>query len=84
MEMTTKEQLRRYLGNDLGLDVGRISDETPLFSSGMVDSFALVKLIVWIEDRTGIRVNPLDVTLENLDTVDRMLAYVARRRNGGR
>jgi acyl carrier protein len=74
-----RTDLRRYLAGELGLDVGSVEDDTPLFSSGMVDSFALVKLIVWLEDRTGIRVGPLDVTLENLDTVERMLAYVARR-----
>lgn len=77
-----REKLRDCLGNELGLNLDALDDETLLFSSGTVDSFALVRLLTWIEESAEIRVRPLDVTLENFDSVARILAYVARRSGG--
>ena len=71
----TKEQLLGALQNRLGLDVGSIDDETPLFSSGLIDSFSLVELIAFIETQAGFRIEPMDVSLENLDSVGRILRF---------
>jgi acyl carrier protein len=71
----TKEQLLGALQNRLGLDIGSIGDETPLFSSGLIDSFSLVELITFIETQAGFRMDPMDVSLENLDSVERILRF---------
>jgi len=67
------DKLVRYFEDDLGLeDVG---PETALFSSGLLDSFTLVDVILWIETEAGIQVPPSDVTFDNLDTPERILTY---------
>ena len=73
------EDITGFLRDELRLDPVGIGPDTPLFSSDLVDSFALVSLLTFLEDRTGIRVRPLDVTLENMDSVARLQRYVARR-----
>ena len=35
-------------------------------------------LVAWLEERLGIEIDPVDVVLENFQTVDRMLAYLDR------
>jgi acyl carrier protein len=71
----TREDLLQHLRDDLGLDVSRLNGTDALFSSGSLDSFSLLDLVQFLERRIGRRMEPREVTLRNLDTVDRILAY---------
>lgn len=77
MVRMTKEELLSVLRDELGVDTAEVAEDTPLFSSGTIDSFSLVSLILFIE-RKGVKVNPLDVNLENLDSVERILRFANR------
>ncbi|WP_134726302.1 phosphopantetheine-binding protein [Paracoccus luteus] len=66
--------LRRVAGDDT------LGAETPLFSTGLIDSIAMMQVIGYLEDHGQVRIGTEDVTLDNLDTADRMLALVAARR----
>jgi len=57
--------------------VAEADGETLLFSSGLLDSVAMMRIIGFIEEQAGFDVRPADVTLENFDTVARIVAYVA-------
>jgi acyl carrier protein len=74
-----RENLRRYLHEKQGLESEDFEDDTLLFSSGLIDSFSMVDLIMFIEDTGGLRVHPADVTLDNFDSIDRILAFVEAR-----
>lgn len=76
----TGERILRYLATELSVDVAGIEEDTALFSTGRVDSFALVDLIGFLEQETGVVFGPMDISLEHLDTVGRMLAFLASRR----
>jgi acyl carrier protein len=67
--------LRGELLHDPDLEVG--IDE-PLFSSGLLDSFAVTQLIVYLEDRFEIRIPIAAVTLADFDSVEKILEVVAR------
>lgn len=79
----TKAELLDYLAAELHVDTEGLDDESLLFSTGIVDSFALVTLIGHLEETGGFRMSPADVTLENLDSVGRILAFVERQTAGG-
>ena len=64
----TADTLIAYLRNDLNLE-DDIAPETELFSSGLLDSVAMMTIIAFVEEQAGIEVRPADVTLENFDTV---------------
>lgn len=76
--MIDSDSLLAFLDEDLGVDIDGVEADTPLFSSQLVDSFALVTLMMFLEKETGIRIAPADVNLDNMDTISRMLAYVER------
>lgn len=76
MMSVTQEELLRFLREDLNID-DDIEAQTELFSSGILDSVSMVGLITFIEEKTGAVVQPGDVTLENFDSVERILAHVA-------
>ena len=64
-----------FLEAELGVDLSGVGNADPLFSSGIVDSFALVTLMMHLEQQGGLRINPSDVTLDNFDTIDRIIAF---------
>lgn len=76
----TRDALVEYLTEHAGADMDGVTDDAPLFSSGMVDSFAMVDLLMFLEKHTGTKLGPEDIDLDNLDTLERILAFVAARK----
>ena len=76
-----KRFIREQIIRDSSLVIG---DDQPLMTSGLIDSFALVDLSLFIETAFGVRVPDLDLTADRMDTVAMMLAYVERLRRGQR
>jgi acyl carrier protein len=74
----TREGLLHFLSAELAVDAADITPHTPLFSSGLVDSFAFVTLLSHIESEAGFLIEPSDVNLDNFDSIERILAYVER------
>jgi hypothetical protein len=60
-----KEKILRKPGLQLGI-------ETPLVSSGLVDSFALVEALVELERITNLRIPAAKVAPADMDTVQKM------------
>jgi len=57
------------------LEVDDVVADTPLFSSGLLDSVTMLDLISFIETSARIEVNREDVTLDNFDTVERIVRF---------
>lgn len=53
--------------------------ETALFSSGALDSVAMVNLIAFVEEQTGIEIRADEVTLDNFDTAERIIRFTQER-----
>jgi len=58
-----------------GLTIG---ENTPLVSSGLIDSMALVDLLLKLEELTHMRIPPGKVQPKDLDTVAMMFATAQR------
>ena len=55
-----------------------LEDDTSLLDTGRVDSTGVLTLVAYIEDTFGVAVSDEDLVPENFDSIDRILAYVAR------
>ena len=60
-----------------------LKDDEPLFSSGLIDSFAMAQVGVFIETEFDLYIPDPELTVENMDTVaqitDKVLALLAER-----
>ena len=75
------DELLHMINAEVSFDPSEeITTETDLLLTGLVDSLGVVQIVAWMEDRLGIEIEPVDVVLENFQTVDRMLAFVQRSR----
>ena len=77
MPMTSPD-LMEFLNCELGVDTSDIDESTALFSTSIIDSFSLLSLIMFLEQRCAFRMKPLDVNLDNLDSIERILGFVGR------
>lgn len=72
------ESIIELLNDDLNMGAGEVSKDTALFSSGLLDSFSMVTLVVALEKKFGIKVRATDLTLENFDNPVRIAAFLER------
>ena len=54
------------------------TDQAELFSTGIIDSFALIDFATWLGKKLGKRFTADDVTLEDLDTVERIMGFIGK------
>lgn len=60
-------------------DPDSIDGDTPLFEGGLgLDSFAIVDMIMVIEDRFGVTLSDEDLTVENFDSLQAISALIGR------
>ncbi len=77
-EMQTQE-LITFIRDEVAVMDGDVASDTDLLLSGLVDSLGVIRITQWIEDELEVDVPPGDVTLENFQTVDRIVEYLAGR-----
>ena len=56
-----------------------VEPDTDLLLTGLVSSIAVVRIVSWLEEYLEIEIDPVDVVLENFQTVALMVAYARRR-----
>ncbi len=56
-----------------------ITDDTPLISGGLVDSFSMVSLKMYLEEEYGIQMSDDEATTEAFDTVKAILELLRRK-----
>jgi acyl carrier protein len=77
--MTSEEQqMVQYVGQLIRKPGVTIDENTPLVSSGLIDSMALVDLLLKVEDLTHRRIPAGKVQPKDMDTVAKMFATAER------
>jgi acyl carrier protein len=78
--MATADKIREFVETKFRPRRGAqaFDDDTPLFSSGIVDSFGVLELIAFLEDTFGIEVDTNEHELRDFDTVRKIAGLVVR------
>jgi len=72
--------LSHYIANEIAKQPGKeIIENEPLISSGLVDSFHLVDLALFIEDTYGVQIDDTELNLETFDTIEQLVAIIRER-----
>ena len=82
-QLTINNELTRYIAGEILKDSARVvMNDEPLISSGLIDSFSLVDLALYVEDTFGVRIEDTELTSAVFDTVDQLAELITRRRTG--
>lgn len=72
-----KARLRPFLCADLVRNPNYpLRDDEPLVTGGLIDSFSIAQIGVFVEREFGVLVPDTELTVENMDTLDRMAATI--------
>ena len=69
--MSLREEIKRYIRENLmsGDESVSLGEEDSLIERGIIDSMGLMQLMMFVDERTGIRIPDSEVTLDNFETV---------------
>ena len=76
-----RDGLRTYiLGNFMfGAKADDLDDDASFLETGILDSTSVLELISHLEQQYGIVVSDTELVPENLDSISRLCAYLARK-----
>lgn len=57
-----------------------IGADEPLLSSGLIDSFHLVDLGMFVEDKFGVRIDDAELNASTFDTLNQLAALIRSRK----
>ncbi|HMD97590.1 MAG TPA: acyl carrier protein [Terriglobia bacterium] len=75
---TMKEELRQYILSEFlpGEKPSNLRDDTPLRTSGILDSVATLRLVTFVEEHYGIEVEAHEAGVENFDTIESISSFI--------
>jgi acyl carrier protein len=63
-----------------GEDPAGLTNSTPLMTTGILDSIAVLKVVTFLEEKFGIRIEPHEAVVDNLNTLSDMTRLVMSKR----
>jgi acyl carrier protein len=78
-----KADLRRYIEDNFIMGTGSgpaLADQDSFLEHHVLDSTGFLELIAHLEETYGIKVGDDEMVPENLDSIDAIAAYLARKR----
>jgi acyl carrier protein len=79
--MDIKQQVRTFiLTNFYVSDASALTDDTSLLDQGIVDSTGVLEVISFLETTFGIQVLDEEMLPDNLDSIGRITAFVAKKK----
>ena len=78
-ETTIRRQMRAFILNELVREPDYpLRDDEGIISSGLMDSFALAELGVYVEDVFDVYIPDADLTVAKMDSLNQMVTRVLR------
>ncbi|MCP3407209.1 acyl carrier protein [Bradyrhizobium sp. CCGB01] len=75
-----KEQIRAFLTSNFYIsDVTALNDDASLLDQGIIDSTGVLEVVGFLETTFAIAVDDSEILPENLDSVQGMAHYIARK-----
>lgn len=79
--METKERIRSFItANFYVPDPTALADDASLLDQGIIDSTGVLEIIGFLEDAFDITVEDAEMVPDNLDSIDRIVGFIGRKR----
>ena len=79
------EEIRGFIVTEIEkIAFRKVGASDSLIQSRVLDSIALVDLLVAIEEKLGINIPTAEITPDNFDTIARMMDYLSNKINHGK
>ena len=75
--VTTHKTVRRFISEVFFVD--DVEDSASFLEEGIIDSTGMLELVAFVEGTFGISIADTELVPENLDSLDRVAAFVERK-----
>jgi acyl carrier protein len=74
-------EIEKYIATQIIKQPGRkIAADAPLISSGMIDSFSLMDLALFVEDTFGVRIEDTELNANTFDNLTQLATLIESRK----
>ena len=81
MDETIAASIEKYIATQvLKQPNRRIASDEALISSGLIDSFSLMDLALFVEDNFGVRIEDTELNAETFDNLTQLTALIVSRK----
>ena len=82
MSDQTISNLEKFIATQILKQPNRnISADEPLLSSGLIDSFSLMDLALYVEDTFGVRIEDTELNADTFDTLNQLSTLIDSRKS---
>lgn len=80
--MSEEEQIRGYIAQNLmfGEENTHLDPDASLLDMGIVDSVAVMELVLYVEEHFGLSVADDEIVPDNFDSIAKLASYVRSKR----
>jgi len=79
--MNTIQELEQHIASQILKQPGRaIAANEALISSGLIDSFSLMDVALFVEDTFGVRIEDTELNADTFDTLEQLVALIEARK----
>jgi acyl carrier protein len=80
MKADIEMKLAKYIATDILKQPNRMIDpQAALISSGLIDSFSLIDLALYVEDEFGVHIDDSELNASTFDTIDQLSDLIQNR-----
>ncbi|NUP04801.1 MAG: acyl carrier protein [Polyangiaceae bacterium] len=77
---STKQRVRAFIESNFYIaDKSLLSDDVSLLDKGLVDSTGILEIVAFLESDFDIKVEDQELIPDNLDSIDRITAFIGRK-----
>ncbi len=81
MDQTITTSLEKYIASQVLKQPNRkITNDEALISSGLIDSFSLMDLALFVEDNFGVRIEDTELNAQTFDNLAQLTTLIESRR----
>jgi acyl carrier protein len=74
-------EMEKYISTQILKQPNRkITPDEPLISSGLIDSFSLMDLALFVEDTFGVRIEDTELNADTFDTLTQLASLIESRK----
>ena len=78
-EEVVREDIRTFIASELIRDDSYpIENDESLINDGLIDSFSLAELAVYVNETFGVYIPDADLTVAKMDTLDQIIVRIMR------
>jgi D-alanine--poly(phosphoribitol) ligase subunit 2 len=74
-----EEKILEVLESICGTDEVRVDKDIDLFDNGLLDSLGIIELILEIENKLGVVIQPTEIERRDFDTPNKIIKYLETR-----